>query len=49
MDRPVKRGFEKELPPEPIDDKDVLIANLSEQLLNTQLEIENVKKIWLPY
>lgn len=39
-----KEVFEKELPPEPIDDKDVIIANLSEQLLNTQLEIENVKK-----
>ncbi|MDQ7223757.1 hypothetical protein RCI18_05500 [Staphylococcus haemolyticus] len=39
-----KEVFEKELPPEPIDDKDVLISNLSEQLLNTQLEIENIKK-----
>lgn len=39
-----KEVFEKELPPEPIDDKDVLIANLSEKLLNTQLEIEDVKK-----
>ena len=41
-----KEDFEKnvEVPEVEPDDKDVIIANLSEQLLNTQLEIENVKK-----
>ena len=39
-----KEEFEKQLPSEPIEDKDIVIANLSEQLLNTQLEVENVKK-----
>lgn len=39
-----KEVFEKDLPPKPIDDKDVIIANLSKELLNTQLEIESVKK-----
>lgn len=39
-----KEEFEKTLPPEPIDEKDVIIANLSQQLLNTQTEVENVKQ-----
>lgn len=39
-----KEEFEKTLPPEPIDEKDVIIANLSQQLLNTQAEVESVKQ-----
>ncbi|MCH4489339.1 hypothetical protein [Staphylococcus haemolyticus] len=39
-----KEEFEQTLPEPPIDDKDLVIANLSQQLLNNQSEIENVKK-----
>lgn len=39
-----KERFEEELPEAPIDDKDIIIANLSKQILDQDTEIKSLKQ-----